>query len=48
MWYETALQQLGLEKDLDLEISLIPHTENPDRSVKQLRQVLSEFGKPIK
>jgi len=48
MWYETALQQMGLEKDLDLEISLVPHKEDPDRALKQLRHMLSEFGKPVK
>jgi len=37
-----------MEKDLDLEISLAPHTENPDKMVKQLRHMLSELGKPIK
>jgi len=48
MWYETALQQMGLEKDLDLNIAIAPHAENPDRVVKQLRDMLAQFGKPIK
>ena len=45
MWYHAALRQLGFEKDLDLEISLVPHTEQPDKHLKHLRKMLSEFGK---
>jgi len=45
MWYETALQQIGFEKDLDLEISVIPHTEEPDKAFKEMRKILSSFGK---
>jgi hypothetical protein len=48
MWYETALEQVGLEKDLDLEISIAPHVENPDRTIKQLRTIFASFGKTPK
>jgi hypothetical protein len=44
MWYETAMRQIGFEKDLDLSISVIPHTEDPDRAFKQMRKGLAEFG----
>jgi hypothetical protein len=45
MWYETALQQLGVEKDIDLEIAIVPHTEDPDKAVRQMRAALASFGK---
>ena len=45
MWYETALQQLGVEKQLDLEISLVPHAEEPNKALRDLRRTLREFGK---
>ena len=45
MWYEQALQELGQEKSLDLEVSLVPHTENPDRAVADMRFVLGQMGK---
>jgi len=45
MWYEAAMEQIGFEKDLDLEISLVPHTEDPMKAVKQMREILGGFGK---
>jgi len=48
MWYETALRQIGLEKDLDLDIAVIPHTEEPDKAFKEMRRMLASFGRKQK
>jgi hypothetical protein len=45
MWYETALQQIGFEKDLDLEIAVVPHTEEPEKAFRKMRELLAAFGK---
>ena len=45
MWHERSLQELGLEKNLDLEVSLVPHTENPDRAVADMRFMLEQMGR---
>jgi hypothetical protein len=45
MWYESALEQIGFEKDLDLEIAVIPHTEEPERAFKEMRKLLATFGR---
>jgi hypothetical protein len=45
MWYETALEQIGFEKDLDLGIVVVPHAEEPERAYKEMRRVLANFGK---
>jgi hypothetical protein len=45
MWYEASLQETGQEKSLDLEVSLIPHTENPDRAVADMRFALERMGR---
>lgn len=45
MWYEAALRELGQEKSLDLELSLVPHTENPDRAVADMRFALDRMGR---
>jgi hypothetical protein len=45
MWYETALHELGLEKTLDLDVSLVAHTENPERAREDMRRALINMGK---
>src|SRR4030095_3572344 len=45
MWYETALQEIGLEKNLELEISLVPHTEHPERALEEMRKALINMGR---
>ena len=45
MWYATALEQIGFEKDLDLSISIVPHTDEPDRAFKEMHKILVNFGK---
>jgi hypothetical protein len=45
MWYETALQQIGLEKNLELDISLVPHTERPDHALNDMREALLKMGR---
>jgi hypothetical protein len=45
MWYEKALQEIGLEKNLELEICLVPHTEKPDRALADMRFVLANMGR---
>src|SRR5713101_113536 len=42
-WYETAVAEVGHEKNLELEISLVPHTENPERTLRDLREALSKM-----
>ena len=44
MWYETALQEIGASKNLDLEVSLVPHTEDPKLAVADMRFALSKMG----
>jgi hypothetical protein len=44
MWYETALQHMGFEKNLDLNISLIPHTDKPDKTLADIRFALDNMG----
>ena len=45
MWYEEALRQIGFDKDLDLNIAVTPHTEDPERTFKDIRKMLLGFGK---
>jgi len=45
MWYEKALQKMGEEKELDLNIAVLPHSENADKAVKELRAMLSGLGR---
>jgi hypothetical protein len=45
MWYEIALRKMGEEKELDLNIAVVPHTENADRAIKELRSMLSALGR---
>jgi hypothetical protein len=45
MWYETALQQIGLEKNLELDVSLVPHTEHPERALENMRDALLKMGR---
>jgi hypothetical protein len=45
MWHERAFQEIGLEKNLALEISLVPHTENPERALADMRFALEKMGR---
>ena len=38
-------REIGLEKNLDLEVSLVPHVENPDRALADMRFALTNMGK---
>jgi hypothetical protein len=40
MWYKTAIEEIGSDKNLDLQISIAPHTKDPEEAVKQLRKAL--------
>ena len=43
LWYEQACYERGGEKLLDLQISISPHTEEPDKSVRELKKMLSQM-----
>src|SRR5882672_10669038 len=45
MWYETAITEIGSQANLDLEISLVPITEHPEKAVHELRQSLNQMMK---
>jgi len=45
MWYDTALQQQGLEKSLDLNIASLPLIENPAQVYRDLHRMLMTMGK---
>jgi len=40
MWNERRGIETGYRKLLDLEVSLVPHTEHPDRALRDLRDSL--------
>lgn len=40
LWHERKGVELGYAKLLDLEVSLVPHTEHPDRAVREIREAL--------
>ncbi len=40
MWYETAMEEIGVEKNLEMDISLVAHTEDPQRTREQMRRAL--------
>jgi hypothetical protein len=46
MWYERAAAEKGYEKMLDLEILLVPHTERPNDSLRDLQKTLIEMTDP--
>ena len=40
MWHERITVETAYAKLLDLEVSLVPHTEHPDRSLRNIRDNL--------
>lgn len=40
LWHERGNVETGFRKLLDLEVSLVPHTEHPDRTLRDLRDNL--------
>ena len=40
LWHERSFVETGYKKLLDLEVSLVPHTEKPDRTLRNLRDDL--------
>jgi len=40
LWHERCGVETGYGKLLDLEVSLVPHTEHPDRTLRNLRDNL--------
>jgi len=45
LWHERSNVETGLGKLLDLEVSLVPHTEHPDRMLRDLRANLIKMTK---
>jgi hypothetical protein len=48
LWHERAGIERGYEKLLELDVSLVPHTEEPDKTCRELREHLikmTEQGK---
>jgi hypothetical protein len=43
LWYKRVGIERGEEKLIDLDVSIVPHTEHPDRSLKEVRQSLIEM-----
>jgi hypothetical protein len=40
LWYERAAAERGYDKLLDLDVSIVPHTEHPDQTLRELREHL--------
>ncbi len=40
MWYKTAMQEIGSDKNLDLAISVVPHTKDPQKALSEMRHAL--------
>jgi len=40
LWHERRRVETGLGALLELEVSLVPHTEHPDRALRNLRDNL--------
>jgi hypothetical protein len=38
LWHERAAVEQGFEKLLDLQVSLVPHTEHPNESLREIRE----------
>jgi hypothetical protein len=45
MWYKTAMEEIGSEKNLDLDISVIPHMKDPQQAHTEMRKALLGMGK---
>ena len=45
LWHERRAVETGHAKLLDLEVSLVPHTEQPDRTLRNLRDDLIRMTK---
>src|SRR6516162_2968987 len=43
LWHRRSAVETGYRKLLDLEVELIPHTENPDRTLRNVRANLLEM-----
>lgn len=39
------MAEQGLEKLMELDVSLVPHTEQPDKTLRNLRERLIEMTK---
>ena len=48
LWHERAGVERGFEKLLELDVSLVPHTEEPDKAAKQLREHLIKMTEQSK
>lgn len=46
LWHERACVERGEEKLLDLQISVTPHTERPDKAFAQLQKALRQMTEP--
>jgi hypothetical protein len=44
LWHERRGIETGYGKLLDLEVLLVPHTENPDRTLRNLRANLLKMA----
>src|SRR5215471_1741999 len=45
LWHARRGVETGYRKLLDLEVSLVPHAENPDRTLRNLRDNLLKMTK---
>lgn len=45
MWYERSRIELGHEKLIDLNLSLVPHAERPDEALRQMHEALAQMTK---
>jgi hypothetical protein len=43
LWYQRAGIERGEEKLIDMDVSLVPHTENPTQSFRDMRKILIEM-----
>jgi len=41
LWYKTAVAEIGSDKNLDLEISVVPHAKDPSQALDQMRRMLT-------
>src|SRR5262245_53830230 len=40
LWYERAAMERGYDKLIDLQVQLVPHSEDPQRSLQEVNQFL--------
>lgn len=40
LWYKTAEEEISSDKNLDLEISVVPHTKDPAHALEHMRKML--------